>query len=74
MARPAPRDKALELAEQLGLYAYDAYVLEAVRAYRVPLLTTDSRLRGAAAQLGLQVWEALAGRLDCDRGEEEVHA
>jgi len=52
-------DKALELAEQLGLYAYDAYVLEAVRAYRVPLLTIDNRLRGAAAQLGLQVWEVI---------------
>jgi len=50
--------KALELAEQIGLYAYDAYILEAVRTRRVPLLTTDKRLRAAAAGLGLEVWEA----------------
>ncbi len=49
--------RALELAEQLGLYAYDAYILEAVRAHRVPLLTTDKRLRTAAAELGVEVWE-----------------
>jgi len=49
--------KALELAERLGLYAYDAYVLEAVRAHRVPLLATDKRLRTVAAELGLEVWE-----------------
>ena len=50
--------QALELAEQIGLYAYDAYILEAVRTRRVPLLTTDKRLRAAAAGLGLEVWEA----------------
>lgn len=49
--------RALELAEQLGLYAYDAYILEVVRARRVPLLTTDNRLRAAAAELGLEVRE-----------------
>jgi predicted nucleic acid-binding protein len=49
--------KALELAEQFRLYAYDAYILEAVRAHRVPLLATDKRLRAAAAELGLEVWE-----------------
>jgi len=54
---PVAVTKALELAEQLGLYAYDAYVLEAVRVYHVPLLATDKRLRTAAADLGLEVWE-----------------
>ena len=48
---------ALGLAEQLGLYAYDAYILEASRAQRVPLLALDGRLRTAAAKLGLEVWE-----------------
>jgi len=51
--------KALELAEQLGLYAYDAYILEAVRAHRVPLLSTDRRLRTAATKLGLEIWETM---------------
>lgn len=50
-------DRALELAQRLGLYAYDAYVLEAARAHRAPLLTTDKRLRAAAIGLGLEVWE-----------------
>ena len=54
---PIAVGKALELAEQLGLHAYDAYVLEAVRAHRVPLLATDRRLRAAAIRLGLEVWE-----------------
>jgi predicted nucleic acid-binding protein len=49
--------KALALAEQLGLYAYDAYIIEAARAQRVPLLALDERLRIAAAGLGLEVWE-----------------
>ena len=48
---------ALGLAEQLGFYAYDAYILEASRAQRVPLLALDGRLRTAAAKLGLEVWE-----------------
>ncbi len=48
---------ALGLAEQLELYAYDAYIMEAARARRVPLLALDGRLRTAAAKLGLEVWE-----------------
>lgn len=55
---PIALGKALELAGHLGLYAYDAYVLEAARAHRAPLVATDRRLRAAAAQLGLEVWEA----------------
>ncbi len=47
--------KALGLAEQLGLYAYDAYIIEAARTQRVPLLALDERLRKAAADLGLEV-------------------
>lgn len=49
--------RALSLAEQLRLYAYDAYIIEASRAQRVPLLALDGRLRTAAAELGLEVWE-----------------
>jgi len=49
--------KALGLAEQFGLYAYDAYILEAARGHRVPLLAMDKRLRTVGAELGLEVWE-----------------
>lgn len=49
--------RALELAGQVGLYAYDAYILEAARARRAPLLALDRRLRAAAAGLGLEAWE-----------------
>ncbi|MGH2359974.1 MAG: type II toxin-antitoxin system VapC family toxin [bacterium] len=49
--------KALVLAEQLGLYAYDAYIIEAARTHGVPLLALDERLGTAAAELGLEVWE-----------------
>lgn len=49
--------KALALAEQFGLYAYDAYVLEAARAQSVPLLTLDRRLLGAARDLRIELAE-----------------
>lgn len=52
--------RALGLAEQLGLCAHDAYVIEAARARRVPLLALDGRLRTAAAEVGLEVWEVAA--------------
>lgn len=41
--------EALEVAAVLGLYAYDAYVLEAARTQRVPLLSLDRQLLRAAA-------------------------
>jgi predicted nucleic acid-binding protein len=48
---------ALDLASSLGLYAYDAYVLEATRAARAPLLTLDAALDRAARSIGLTVME-----------------
>ncbi len=41
--------EALEVAASLGLYAYDAYVLEAARTHRVALLSLDRQLLRAAA-------------------------
>jgi predicted nucleic acid-binding protein len=49
--------RALEIAMGLGLYAYDAYVLETARAERLPVLTLDSGLTRAAQQLGLRLVE-----------------
>ncbi len=45
--------RALDLALEVGLYAYDGYVLETARAERLPLLTLDLGLARAARRLGL---------------------
>jgi predicted nucleic acid-binding protein len=49
--------RALEIAVDLGLYAYDAYVLETARAERLPLLTLDAGLAQAARSMGLKLLE-----------------
>jgi predicted nucleic acid-binding protein len=48
---------ALRIALEMGLYAYDAYVLETARAERLPLVTLDGGLRRAADRLGLRCVE-----------------
>jgi predicted nucleic acid-binding protein len=48
---------ALEIAVELGLYAYDAYVLETARAERLPVLTLDGGVSRAAQRLGLKLVE-----------------
>ena len=42
--------EAVATAIELGLYAYDAYVLVVARSRRLPLLTLDQRLGAAAAR------------------------
>lgn len=49
--------KALELAAALRVYAYDAYMLEAARCERAPLLTLDAALARAARSIGVSVME-----------------
>lgn len=49
--------RALDVAAEHGLYAYDAYVLEAALSRRLPLLTLDSALARAARQSGVAVLE-----------------
>ncbi len=41
------------MAARLGLYAYDAYVLEAARAHGASVLTLDRRLVSAAQMAGV---------------------
>ncbi len=48
---------ALDLAQRLKIYAYDAYVLTCAEAHRCPVLSLDRGLRNAAAKLGLDVVE-----------------
>lgn len=49
--------ESLELADELGLYAYDAYLLRCAAKYRLPLLTLDGKLAQAAKEKKLQVLE-----------------
>lgn len=49
--------RALVTAARHGLYAYDAYVLEAAEARRVPLLTLDRTLAQAAEKVGVALLE-----------------
>ena len=48
-------ERALAIALETGLYAYDAYVLETARAERLPVLTLDRPLEEAARRLGLNI-------------------
>ena len=49
--------RALRLAVEHGLYAYDSYVLEAALVRRTSLLTLDKRLAQAAEQAGVATLE-----------------
>lgn len=49
--------RALKLAAEHGLYAYDAYVLEAALGRRLPLLSLDQQLLRAAEQAGITLLE-----------------
>lgn len=48
---------ALELSEQLDIYAYDAYVLASALNLRLPLLTLDQRLAAVAPLMGVRTLE-----------------
>lgn len=49
--------EAVAVAVDLGLYAYDAYMLVLARSRGLPLLTLDRRLGAAAGQLHLALLE-----------------
>lgn len=48
---------SLELANEFGIYAYDAYLLRCAEKYRLPLLTLDNRLVQVAKDRKIQVLE-----------------
>lgn len=48
---------AVELASELRLYAYDAYMLTLALDRRLPLLTLDRQLATAARTLGVELVE-----------------
>jgi len=45
--------RAVDLGLELGIYAYDAYILEAARSSGFPLLALDGPIRRNAEKLGL---------------------
>ena len=49
--------QSVRLAHDLGLYAYDAYVLVCALNVRSPLLTLDSDLAASAVTAGASVLE-----------------
>lgn len=50
-------EESLRVANQLNIYAYDAYLLRCAQKQRVPLLSLDKALVTVAKQLNLQVVE-----------------
>jgi predicted nucleic acid-binding protein len=49
--------RAVDLGLQLGIYAYDAYMLEGARSSGFPLLALDGPIRRNAKKLGLSLVE-----------------
>lgn len=47
--------RAVDLALSLGMYAYDAYILEPARSSGYPLLTLDGPVKAMAHKLGLSL-------------------
>lgn len=52
--------RALEFSHQLGIYAYDAYLIACGLQYRAALLTLDGGLREAARRAKVEVLEVPA--------------
>jgi predicted nucleic acid-binding protein len=50
-------DRAMELAEQLNIYAYDAYVILCAMQHRCALVSIDHGLQLAAARVGVRAME-----------------
>lgn len=50
-------NQAVDLSDQLGIYAYDVYLLAAALHQKCALLTLDRGLIQAARQLGIAVVE-----------------
>ncbi|MEA3338297.1 MAG: type II toxin-antitoxin system VapC family toxin [Chloroflexota bacterium] len=48
---------SLEIADQLSIYAYDAYLIRTAEKYRAPLLTLDKTLQHHAQSYGVKVLE-----------------
>lgn len=50
-------EEAVRMAHDLGIYAYDAYMLVCAQRHRAPLVTLDRELARAASTAGVDVVE-----------------
>lgn len=50
-------EKALRLAMEFRIYAYDAYFLQCAKSLSSPLITLDNRMQQVAAKLNIDVLE-----------------
>ena len=50
-------EQALEISDELGIFAYDAYLLQGALKYKMPLLALDKDLLGYARQKGIRTVE-----------------
>lgn len=51
---------SLDISHALGIYAYDAYMLDCAQRHRAALLTLDVGLKAAAERLDVRVLEVKA--------------
>jgi predicted nucleic acid-binding protein len=49
--------KALRLAMEFKIYAYDAYFLQCAKSLSSPLITLDTRMKQVASKLNIDVLE-----------------
>ena len=54
---PIDLSQSLDLSHNLGIYAYDAFLIACGMQTRAPLLTVDGGLRTAARRMGVEVLE-----------------
>lgn len=52
-----PLEKSLEISHRLGVYAYDAYLIQCAQQTNTSLLTLDNGLRTAAESFGIRAVE-----------------
>jgi predicted nucleic acid-binding protein len=52
-------EEALKIADALGIYAYDAYLIRCAVKYKSPLITLDRNLINAAKETGARVIEVI---------------
>ena len=50
-------EKAIQLAKQTHMYAYDAYFLDCAIRYKAPLLTLDQKLISVARDINIETVE-----------------
>ena len=53
-------EESLNIAQQLNIYAYDAYLIRCALKYEAPLISLDRGLRGYAQQMNINVLEVMS--------------